>query len=178
MNKELQKKRLDEENYAKASYTRLIERMKDDINIIRKDVNDCEIYAQRLEKQYEKEKITESAIKEKLNQLHSHRLATEKKNKMDKNESDLVIKYYNTIIHQKWYFIQGADERKLKQQKISQEAKNDTLDKQEVEKRKILHLLKFYNKYLRKKIENLVNDYIEYSSSIFLFHSQSSLQIF
>lgn len=157
-NKELQKKRLDEENYARQSYIHLINRIKDDLNVIKKDINDREMYSQKLDKQFEKEKLIESAIKEKLNQIHSHKLSSEQKNKIDQSESELILKYYNTIIHQKWSFIQSADERKLKQQKISLQAKNDTLDKQEVEKRKALHLLKFYNKFLRKKIDNLVND--------------------
>ena len=134
MNKEIQKRKLEDEKYAKASYTHLIKKLKEDLIVIKKDINDREQYSQRLDKQLEKEKLIESAIKEKLNQLHSLKLNEEKKNEREKNETDLIIKYYNTIIHQKWSFIKGADERKLKQEQISLDAKNDTLDKQEVEK--------------------------------------------
>lgn len=158
LNQELQKKKLQEETYAKQTFSHLILRMKEDLHVIKKDINENENYSQRLEKQYEKEKLIEAAIKEKLNQIHSVKLTSIEKNKMDKNENDLIIKYYNTIIQQKWSFIKGSDERKLKQEKISQEAKNDTLDKQEVEKRKVLHMLKFYNCFLRKKIESQLNE--------------------
>ena len=42
-----------------------------------------------------------------------------------------------------------SDERKEIQNQIAQKAKNDALDKQEVEKRKTLKLLMLYNQYLR-----------------------------
>lgn len=158
INMEIQKKRYEEEQYAKSSYNHLIIRMKDDLHVIKKDINEGEIYSQKLDKQFEKEKIIESQIKEKLNQIHSHKLSSEQKIKKEKSDNDLILKYYSTIIHQKWSFIKGADERKLKQEQISLEAKNDTLDKQEVEKRKILHMLKFYNKFLKKKIQSQIND--------------------
>jgi len=158
LNMEIQKKKFEEEQYAKSSYNHLITRMKDDLHVIKKDINDREIYSQKLDKQFEKEKLIESAIKEKLNQIHSHKLSSESKIRKEKSENDLILKYYNTIIHQKWSFIKSADERKLKQEQISLEAKNDTLDKQEVEKRKILHMLKFYNKFLKKKIQAQINE--------------------
>jgi hypothetical protein len=53
-------------------------------------------------------------------------------------------------------FIQSADERKEKQKKIAQEAKNDSQDKQEVEKRHELHLLVLFNQYLREKMGELI----------------------
>ena len=62
--------------------------------------------------------------------------------------------------------MQFADERKERQKKIEQEAKNDAQDKQEVEKRRKLQLLLLYNQYLRtrmneqiKKYENLETNY-------------------
>ena len=62
--------------------------------------------------------------------------------------------------------MQFADERKERQKKIEQEAKNDAQDKQEVEKRHKLQLLMLYNQYLRtrmteqlKKYEELENNY-------------------
>ena len=46
-------------------------------------------------------------------------------------------------------FLRFSDERKEIQNQIAQKAKNDALDKQEVEKRKTLKLLMLYNQYLR-----------------------------
>jgi len=76
-----------------------------------------------------------------------------KKNSFEKNEHGLIALYYNQIIENKWSFIKAGDERKEKQKKIAQEAKNDTQDKQEVEKRKQYFLLRLFNKYLKRKIE-------------------------
>jgi len=45
-----------------------------------------------------------------------------------------------------------SDDRKEKQIKISLIAKLDTQDKSEVDSRQLLFLLKFYNKYLRLKM--------------------------
>jgi hypothetical protein len=155
--KEQQIVKIKDESYSNTSLKHLIERLTKDVNVIRKDIYDREIYFSKLEKQLEKEKMIECAINEKMNQILSYKEMFERNNKLEKNESDLILKYYNTIIHQKWEFIQGADERKLKQQKISQDAKNDTLDKQEVVKRKVLHMLKFYNKFLRSKVEKQIS---------------------
>ena len=58
-----------------------------------------------------------------------------------------------TIIDQKYQFIQSADERKERQIKIAQEAKNDSQDKQEVEKRRELELVMLYNTFLRHKMD-------------------------
>jgi hypothetical protein len=46
-------------------------------------------------------------------------------------------------------FLKFSDDRKEIQNQIAQKAKNDALDKQEVEKRKTLKLLMLYNQYLR-----------------------------
>jgi DNA repair exonuclease SbcCD ATPase subunit len=64
-----------------------------------------------------------------------------------------VTQYYNAVIENKWNFIKASVERKEKQKKIAQEAKNDTQDKQEVEKRKQYFLMRLFNKYLKRKIE-------------------------
>ena len=63
------------------------------------------------------------------------------------------MQYYRTIIEQKKMFIRSDDERKERQKKIAEEAKNNSADKQEVEKRKILCLLKLYNIYLESEME-------------------------
>ena len=53
------------------------------------------------------------------------------------------------MIELKSAFLRFSDERKEIQNQIAQKAKNDALDKQEVEKRKTLKLLMLYNQYLR-----------------------------
>ena len=158
MNLHIQKKRYDEELYAKTSYSHLIERMKEDLHVIRMEINTKEHQSLNIYKALEKEKMREAAIKIELNKIHSHIEQIQRKNEMDKNEKDLIIKYYKTIISQKKSFIDGADERKLNQERIAEQAKNDTQDKQEVEKRKVLNLCKVYNKFLRKKIESQLKD--------------------
>ena len=92
-------------------------------------------------------------IKEKINQIYSKIYNQKKKNVFNHSENNLVLQYYNNVIDQKWSFIQAADERKAKQKKIAHEAKNDTQDKQEVDKRRILFLCQLYNKYLREKMK-------------------------
>ena len=52
------------------------------------------------------------------------------------------------MIELKSVFLKFSDERKEIQNQIAQQAKNDSLDKQEVEKRKTLKLLMLYNQYL------------------------------
>ena len=54
-----------------------------------------------------------------------------------------------------------AEERKERQKKIEQEAKNDSQDKQEVEKRRKLHLLMLYNQFLRTRMEEQLKKYEE-----------------
>ena len=56
------------------------------------------------------------------------------KNAKNRNENELQVQYYEKIISQKSVFMQFADERKERQKKIEQEAKNDAQDKQEVDK--------------------------------------------
>lgn len=163
MNIELQKKRLEEEIYARGSYTHLIGRIKEDLHIIKKEINDKESGSVILLKKLEKERFKESLIKIELNKIHSQIQLHTKKNQADRNEKELIIEYYNTIINQKRSYIHEADERKLNQERIAEQAKNDTQDKQEVEKRKLLNLCKLYNKFLRKKTDSylLENSNIE-----------------
>lgn len=153
INIEFQRKRLEEEVYTRSSYTHLIERIKEDLNIIKKEVNQRENTSMSLLKKLEKEKMRDASIKIELNKIHSQIELQKKRNDMDRSDKDLVIEYYKTIISQKRSFIQEAEERKLNQERIAMQAKNDTQDKQEVEKRKVLNLCKLYNKFLRKKID-------------------------
>ena len=49
-------------------------------------------------------------------------------------------------------FIRTDEERKERQKKLAEEAKNNSADKQEIEKRKVLCLLKLYNIYLENEM--------------------------
>ena len=57
--------------------------------------------------------------------------------------------------------MQFADQRKERQKKIEQDAKNDAQDKQEVEKRRKLHLLMLYNQFLRTRMDEQLKRYEE-----------------
>ena len=81
--------------------------------------------------------------------MHSKVDNQKTKNKTNQNENDLKIQQYEKIIELKKQFLQFSDERKEIQNQIAQQAKNDSQDKQEVEKRKTLKLLMLYNQYLR-----------------------------
>lgn len=148
------KKRLEEEEYSKSTYNKLIVRMKEDLNIITKVVNDKEHLHQKLLKEQEKQNLANMNIYFNINKIKANIDITKKKNELEKNEKDLIIKYYDTIINQKRSFLEGAEERKRNQKEIADKAKNETQDKQEVEKRKILSMCKLYNKFLRKKIDS------------------------
>ena len=63
-------------------------------------------------------------------------------------------------------FIQSADERKERQKKIAQEAKNDSNDKEEVEKRNELHLLILYNQYLREKMNEQLKQNLQIEKTL------------
>ena len=148
------KKRLEEEEYSKSTYNKLIVRMKEDLNIITKVVNDKEHLHQKLLKEQEKQNLANMNIYFNINKIKANIDITKKKNELEKKEKDLIIKYYDTIINQKRSFLEGAEERKRNQKEIADKAKNETQDKQEVEKRKILSMCKLYNKFLRKKIDS------------------------
>jgi hypothetical protein len=155
---EIKKSKKEDETFQRTTLTHQMEKMKDEIFNIKKDINFCETDSHKFNKFYDKERIKENIIKDKINQLNSRLNAMKMKNVQDKVGNNLVLNYYNNVIDQKWSFIHSADERKEKQIRIAQEAKNDTQDKQEVEKRKVLSLCMLYNKYLRKKMEKELKD--------------------
>ena len=145
-----------EENYNKKTLQKNVDKLNQDILLIQKEILDVENKGKILDKKLQKAKFNENTIRQKKNDVHSQIESQQLKNKYSKNENDLIIQYYETIIKQKYMFIQSADERKEKQKKIAQEAKNDSQDKQEVEKRHELHLLILYNQYLREKMSELI----------------------
>jgi hypothetical protein len=150
---EMKKNKRDEEFYNKSTYQSLIEKLKDEMLVVKKDINTQDAQMKVLNKQYEKERIEENAINEKINHFKSKIDSIKNRNSFEKGENNMILQYYQNIIEQKWSFIHSADERKSKQVKIAIDAKNDSQDKQEVEKRKIFYMYILYDKYLKRKME-------------------------
>ena len=163
---ELKKNKKNEELYTKKTLSKQVDKLNKDLFIIQKEIVKNENESVLLDKKKERAKLDENIIKEKGNQVYSRIEDQNFKNMVNRNENDLQVQYYEKIISQKSVFMQFADERKERQKKIEQEAKNDAQDKQEVEKRRKLQLLLLYNQYLRtrmneqiKKYDDLENNY-------------------
>ena len=150
--------RKNEENYNKKTLQKEVDKLNQDILLIQKEILSVENKGKILDRKLQKAKLNENTIRQKRNDVHSQIENQDLKNKYSKSEQDLQIQYYETIIKQKYMFIQSADERKERQKKIAQDAKNDSQDKQEVEKRHELHLLVLYNQYLREKMSELIQN--------------------
>ena len=146
---ESKKERKNEEEYNKKSLLKQREKINKDLFILQKEIIQYENESQVLDKKLERAGLDQNIIKEKKNQVHSKIENQQKKNDNDANEYDLKIKQYKKMIELKSAFLRFSDERKEIQNQIAQRAKNDALDKQEVEKRKTLKLLMLYNQYLR-----------------------------
>ena len=80
------------------------------------------------------------------------------KNFTNKREHNYLAQYYSTVIDQKGAFHSLIDDRKNKQIKVAAEAKNDTLDKLEVDKREVYFECLLYNKYLRLLFEKVLSE--------------------
>ena len=148
----LKNDRKDEEEYNQKTLEKQIEKLNQDLLLLQKEILKVENEGKRIDKKLQRAKFNENQIRQKTNNVHSEIENIKTKNKYEKSDQDLQIQYYETIIKQKYMFIQSADERKERQKKIAQEAKNDSNDKAEVEKRNELHLLILYNQYLREKM--------------------------
>lgn len=155
---EIKRLRKEEENFQRITLIHLIEKMREEIYSIKMEITGLENDTKKFKKLYEKERIQENVIMDKLNIMSSKVTTIRNKNSKNNNNHNLVLRYYNNVIDQKWSFINSADDRKEKQLKIAAEAKNDSQDKEEVEKRKVLSLCFLYNKYLRKKMEKELQD--------------------
>ena len=147
--------------YTKKTLAKQVDKLNKDMFIIQKKIVKCENESVLLDKKMERAKLDENIIKEKGNQVYSKIEEQNQKNLRNKNENDLQVQYYETVIREKTRFMQFADERKERQKKIEQEAKNDAQDKQEVEKRRKLQLLMLYNQYLRKRMDEQLKKYEE-----------------
>ena len=143
------KDRKNEEEFTKKSLLKQREKLNRDIFVIQKIIIDEENKSKDLDKKFDRAAINENIIKEQKNKVYSKTQDQKHKNNFNKNENDLKIEQYKKIIELKSAFLKFSDERKEIQDKIAQQAKNDSQDKQEVEKRKTLKLLMLYNQYLR-----------------------------
>ena len=143
------KDRKSEEEFTKKSLMKQKEKLNRDIFVIQKAIIDEEYKSKDLDKKFDRAAINENIIKEQKNKVYSKTQNQKQKNNFNKNENDLKIQQYKKIIELKSAFLKFSDERKEIQDQIAQQAKNDSQDKQEVEKRKTLKLLMLYNQYLR-----------------------------
>ena len=146
------KSRKQEEAFQNKTLKKQEIKLKQDILLIQKQILVLEEEQRKIDKRLSKTKMEENNIRENKNQVQFKIDDQNSKNKYEKNEQDLQLQYYETIIKQKYAFLEASDERKERQKKIAQEAKNDSQDKQEIEKRHELHLLMFYNQFLRTKM--------------------------
>ena len=149
---------LREAQFQKKTLSNEINKLNQDILLTQKQILVSENKTKRLNKHYERERFKENQLKETKNKIYSKITEQNTKNDFEKNEQNLQLQYYKTIIQQKNMFLKSADERKERQKKIAEEAKNDSADKQEVEKRKELGLLKLYNKFLKTKMEKVLKE--------------------
>ena len=155
----LKDSRKQDENYNQKTLLKQIDKLKQDIILINKESYEYETINYQLSKKLEKSKFYSNQILQNRNNIYSKIIEQGMKNKYEKDEQELLINYYETIIKQKYMFIQSADERKEKQRQIQEKAKNESFDKEEVEKRHELQLSMLYNKYLRIKMNELVKEY-------------------
>ena len=144
---------LNEASYNLKTLQNTIRKLKKDTFLIRSKIIESDEINKKNKNKLGKAKIVETQLKECHNKIYTKINEQRNRNLFNENEYSLQLQYYNTIISQKNMFIKSADERKQRQQKIAEEAKNDSADKQEVERRKKLMLLKLYNILLRKNLE-------------------------
>ena len=137
--------------------------LKKDNFLLQKKIKLNEDTTKRLENIKQNEVLKETALAGKKNKVHSEITNQAAKNKFQEGEQRLQLQYYKTIIEQKNMFIRTDEERKERQKKLAEEAKNNSADKQEIEKRKVLCLLKLYNIYLENEMAKSIkaNEEIE-----------------
>ena len=152
------KERKNEEEFTQKSLLKIKEKLNKDILIIQKEIISYENESQNLDKKMERAAIDENIINEKKNKGYSKTENQKQKNRANQNENEIKIKQYKKIIEIKSAFLKLCDDRKEIQNQIAQKAKNDTLDKQEVEKRKTLKLLMLYNQYLRTLMDEQLKE--------------------
>ena len=146
------KTQLNEGLYQMKTLLSNINKLKKDNFLLQKEINKNEDITKRLANLNQAEILKETVLKGKKNKVHSEIANQIVKNRFEEGEQKLQLQYYKTIIEQKNMFIRTDEERKERQKKLAEEAKNNSADKQEIEKRKILCLLKLYNIYLENEM--------------------------
>ena len=159
------KTQLNEGLYQMNTLIKNIKKLKIDNSLLQKKINVNENITKQLTNQNQLEHLKETVLKGKKNKVHSEIENQKKKNSFEEDEQNLQLQYYRTIIEQKNMFIRTDDERKERQKKLAEEAKNNSADKQEIEKRKILCLLKLYNIYLENEMAKSIKENEEIEST-------------
>ena len=174
------KKTLREELFNTKTLNSMIQKLKIDIEGKVKELNINEDKNNKLKLKIQKERLHENEIREKYNQVYNKITQQKKKNYFKKNEYDLQLGYYKTIIENKWMFLNSADDRYKRQKQIAQETKNSGNDKEENNKRHILHLLYLLDNFLNKKMAKVLNENIDLEEAfrkIKLFSGTSNLKL-
>ena len=159
------KTELNEGLYQMNTLIKNINKLKKDNSLLQKKINQNENITKQLVNQNQIEHLKETVLKGKKNKVHSEIVNQDKKNLFEEDEQNLQLQYYRTIIEQKNMFIRTDDDRKERQKKLAEEAKNNSADKQEIEKRKILCLLKLYNIYLENEMAKSLKENEEIEST-------------
>jgi len=146
----------EEQLFQKKTLITQKEQLLKDILLIQRQIYKLDDKDKKLSKDYERNKFIENDIREEKNQINFKIQEQNQKNQTEKNEQDLQIEYYTTIIKQKYGYLEAIDEQKEKQKQIQLEAKNNAHDKTEEDKRHELELLMTYNQFLREKMKNLL----------------------
>ena len=112
---EIKKIKLEEELFQRDSMFHIAEKLKEDILYLQKKLNTNEIAFKKNLKEFEKQKLKSTEIKQKLNQIHQriseHKIVLNflnKKNTQNREGHDLVSQYYNVVIENKWNFIKAG----------------------------------------------------------------------
>jgi hypothetical protein len=155
---QMKKIKKQEEAYNKQTLLQILQNLKEEVITTKKDVAVYTSVNEKLHKEFEKQKIQENNIKQRIDHICSNVNSQKMKNGFNKNEYDLQLNYYHNIISQRWNFIKSSDERKEQQKRIAEIAKNSTQDEQEVKCRKTLFFCYLYNKYLHKAMEKELFD--------------------
>ena len=156
---EIKKNKKNEEIYSKKTFAKQVNRLSKDLLLIQKSLVKSELESDLLDKKKERLLLDENLIKLRKNQIQYKIDEQNKLNERNQNENELQIEYYETIIRQKSMFMQLSDDKKERQKQIEQEAKIESHDKQEVDRRKKLMLLILYNQYLKQRMSKQLKRY-------------------
>ena len=158
---EIKKNKKNEEIYSKQTFSKQVNKLSKDLLLIQKSLIKSERESDSLDKKKERLLLDENLIKLRKNQIQYKIDEQNKLNERNQNENELQIEYYETIIRQKSMFMKLSDDKNERQKQIEQEAKIDSNDKQEVDRRRKLMLLILYNQYLKQRMSNQLKQYEE-----------------